>query len=257
MNRTTGLLRRLTMTGLIAAVALLALGALPAAAQDATPTPESNATMRTITVTGHGAITVTPDIASVTLGMTNTSRTLEAAQTDVSDRLAAVTKVLEANGVAKDDIQTAGYNVSIQYDYDRDGNLKGISGYTVSSGLNVTVRKVADLGVILDQSVTAGANLVSNVSFNVSDPSKPASQARALAVKDARAKADEYAKASGTVVTGVVSIEETSAPQPAPRVMSAEAAPSGGAAKAVPVSAGTTEVDVDITIVFEIAQPNG
>lgn len=249
------LIRRTISTTLLAAVALLALGALPVAAQDATP-PVGNATTRTITVTGHGSVTVKPDVASVTLGVTNTSKTLEAAQEDVSTRLTAVLKSLEQQGVAKDDVQTAGYNVSIQYEYDQNGNMKGIAGYTVSSGLNVTVRKIDDLGVILDNSVKAGANLVSDVSFDVSDPSKPASQARTLAVKDARAKADEYAKASGTVIVGVYSIEETSAPQPAPRTV-AMAAPSASAEKAVPVSAGTTEVDVDITIVFEIAQPNG
>lgn len=249
------LFRRMTTTALVAAVALLALGALPAAAQDSTP-PAPSGGMRTITVSGHGAVTVKPDVANVTLGVTNTSKTLEAAQEDVSNRLAAVLKTLEEHGVAKDDVQTAGYNVSIQYEYDNDGNMKGIAGYTVSSGLSVTVRKVDDLGVILDQAVTAGANLVSNVSFDVSDPSKPASQARDLAVKDARAKADEYAKASGTVVVGVYSIAETAAPQPAPRSVSM-AAPAASAEKAVPVSTGTTEVDVDVTIVFEILQPNG
>lgn len=255
MTKSRGLYRRVAMTGLVAAVALLVLGTLPAAAQEATPA-STGGPMRTITVAGHGAVTVKPDVATVTLGVTNTSKTLEAAQTDVSNRLAAVLKSLETHGVAKDDIQTAGYNVSIQYEYDSDGNMKGIAGYTVSSGLNVKVRKIDDLGVILDQSVSAGANLVSNVSFDVSDPSKPASQARELAVKDARAKADEYAKASGTVVIGVASIEETSAPQPAPRSV-AMAAPGASAEKSVPVSAGTTEVAVDITVVFEILQPNG
>ena len=257
MNKPLGQFRRLAMTGFVAAVALLVLGTLPAAAREATPPAStSTQTMRTITVSGHGAVTVTPDVAYITLGATNTSKTLEAAQTDVSDRLAAIMKSLEANGVAKADIQTSGYNVSIQYEYDRDGNMKGIAGYTVTSGLNVTVRKLASLGAILDQSVTAGANLVSNVSFGVSDPSKPASQARDLAFKDARAKADEFAKASGTVVTGVVSIEETSAPKPAPQPV-AMAAASGAEARSVPVSAGTTEVTVDISVVFEIAQPNG
>lgn len=256
MKTPRGLFRRVALTGLMVAMAALALGALPAAAQVSTPPAGAGGSMRTITVTGHGAVTVKPDVATVTLGVTNTSKTLEAAQEDVSTRLAAVLKTLAARGVAKDDIQTAGYNVSIQYEYDSDGNMKGIAGYTVSSGLNVTVRKIDDLGVILDQAVSAGANLVSNVSFDVSNPSKPASQARTLAVKDARAKADEYAKASGTVVVGVASIEETAAPQPAPRSV-AMAAPSGAAEKAVPVSAGTTEVDVDITVVFEILQPNG
>lgn len=257
MNTPLGPLRRLALIGAIAAFALVALGTLPAAAQQATPPPSpTSGTMRTITVTGHGAVMVTPDVAYLSLGATNTSKTLEAAQTDVSDRLAAIMKALEANGVAKADIQTSGYNVSIQYEYDRDGNMKGIAGYTVTSTLNVTVRKFNTLGAILDQSVTAGANLVSNVSFDVSDPSKPASQARDLAFKDARAKADEFAKASGTVVTGVVSIEETSAPKPAPQPV-AMAAASGAEARSVPVSAGTTEVDVDISVVFEIAQPNG
>lgn len=247
-------IRRIAAMAVLATIALLALGALPAAAQEATPA--ASGAMRTITVSGHGSVTVQPDTATVNLGVTNTSTTLEAAQNDVSSRLTAVMKTLEDHGVAKDDIQTAGYNVSIQYEYDDNGNMKGIAGYTVTSDLNVKVRKIDDLGVILDEATKAGANLVSGVSFDVGDPAKPAAQARALAVKDARAKADEYAKASGTVVVGVYSIEETSAPQAAPQPMAA-GAESRSAAKAVPVAAGTTEVEVDVTIVFEIAQPNG
>ena len=79
-------------------------------------------------------------------------------------------------------------------------------------------------------------------------------------MNDARTKADEYARLSGALITGVFSLEETSAPAPAAQeyymedvAMSADAE----ASRAVPISPGTTEVVVTVDIVYSIDAGNG
>ena len=242
-------------TALVIALTSLSVASTTAAAQVATPVPEEP--VRTITVAGHGSVNVTPDTASVELGVTETNTSLEAAQDQVSIRLDAIIATLREQGVADDDIQTASYNVQILYEYDNNGNLRGINGYTVTSTLKATIRTLDTLGVILDSAVGAGANLLYGISFYVDDPTAPASQARQLAVQDARTKADELASAAGVSIVGVFSIQETSAPLPPPEVFdgrgmadmaAAEAAPSQ-----VPVQAGSTEIGVDVVVVFEIS----
>ncbi|MGI8404820.1 MAG: SIMPL domain-containing protein [Thermomicrobiales bacterium] len=221
-----------------------------------TPTPTTNP--RTISVSGTGIVTMEPDLADIAIGVQNQSKSLATAQSNNTTAVESVTKVLTDAGIDKKDIQTSGYNISPISKNDDNGNYVGITGYQVTTSLSITVRDITKVGTLLDAVVTAGANQVLGVSFSVADPSKPASAARKAAVEDARAKADELAQASGLVVTGVVSIQETSAPTPKSQSYGAEsvgAAPS--AARQVPVSPGTTELEVDVQIVFEVTPANG
>ncbi len=226
-------------------------------AQTATPIPPTEPT-RTISVNGRGSVDVTPDTATVELGVTETNTSLAAAQEQSNTRLEAILAALAEQGVAEEDIQTSSYNVQILYEYDDNGNLRGVNGYTVSSTLTVTVRAVDTLGTLLDAAVTAGANVVYGISFSVDDPTEPASEARRLAVEDARAKADELATAAGVSVVGVISIQETTSPAPPPMPFGTGAADMAAEARsAVPVQAGTTEVIVEVVVVFELAANNG
>jgi len=234
-------------------------GTLWTSRASAQPTPPAGEEpLNTITVSGAGSVNVTPDTAMVVLGVESEDQSLEAAQDDASTRLAAITEVLTAAGVAAEDIQTASYGVNPIPRYDDEGNYRGIQGYQVSTSLSVTVRDTTILGKLLDDAVGAGANAVYGISFFVDDPSGPESEARALAVQDARAKADEYAEAAGVVIIGVHTLVETSAPTPKAQDYRYEAdAVSAAAPSEVPISVGSTQVEVNVEIVFEVQQANG
>lgn len=245
---------------IVAALALmLSILLTPHAA--AQSTPETPADIRTISVSGTGRINVDPDTADVALGVETTNTSLEAAQTQVTENLTAVTTVLTDAGVAAEDIVTSSYNIYPVPEYDRDGNYEGVSGYQVSATLTVTIRDITTVGTILDDAVAGGATGVFGVSFYVADPAGPAREARSLAVEDARAKADEYATASGVLITGVYSIVEASAPEPAAREQDFDIAAADAAAPSeaqpVPISPGQSEIRVDVEIVFVIEQANG
>lgn len=224
-------------------------------------TPETPVNIRTISVSGTGKVNVDPDTADVVLGVETTNTSLETAQTEVTRNLGSVTEVLTGAGVAAEDIVTSSYNIYPVPKYDRDGNYEGVSGYQVSATLTVTIRDITQVGAILDAAVEGGATGVFGVSFYVADPAGPAREARTLAVEDARAKADEYATASGVLITGVYSIVETSAPEPAAREQEFDVAAARSEAPAeaqpVPISPGQSEIRVDVAIVFEVEQANG
>ena len=209
--------------------------------------------MRTISVTGTGIVTVDPDVATFTVGVMKVATELADAQTQVVTALESITKTITDAGIDAKDVVTSGYSVNPIANYDNDGNYIGVKGYEVSSNLTVTVREIDSVGTLLDSVVTAGANQVWGISFTVDDPSGPASQARQAAVADARQKADELATAAGAVVTGVFSIAETSSPSPKGMEYAAPmAADSAGNARSVPVSTGSTSIEVDVLVVFEI-----
>ena len=257
----TSLKQRGARVGFLAAI-LLGFTLLASPFASAQATPEATDPLRTISVSGTGTVKVDPDTARIDLGVIANNESLEVAQTEVTEGLESITGVLTDAGIAEEDVTTTSYNVYPVPEYDRDGNYVGIERYEVSSGLSVIVRDVDSVGTILDAAVEGGANNVWGISFYVDDPSAAASQARTLAVEDARSKADELATAGGMVVTNVVTITETSSPDPVAREFDYG---SGGAADMemaeqaapVPVSPGQTSIRVDVQVTFEIEQAAG
>lgn len=246
--------------GIVAMMALAFTLVFSPFAKAQTPETGSDEVVRTVSVEGTGIVQIAPDTASISLGVVANEESLADAQKNVSDGLAATTSALTEAGILPEDISTTSYNVSPIAEYDRDGNYVGIERYEVSSGLTVVVRDIESVGTILDMAVTAGANNVWGISFYLEEPAEAASQARQAAVDDARGKADELATASGSVVVGVISINETSSPAPAPLDYTfARGAADADMAEAssVPMSPGQTTVTVSVSIVFEIAPAAG
>ena len=245
-------------TALVAFFALALFFAPLAGAQEG-PTPDS---LRLISVSGEGRVTAEPDTASVMFGIESRNEALALAQDEVSESAETLTAMLVENGIAEDDIRTSSYDVVPVNEYDRNGNFVGVEHYMVTLSITVKIRDLDQVGTILDEGVTAGATYVGGISFYVDDPSPYMAQAREAAVNDARTKADEYARLSGAIITGVFSLRETSAPAPAAQdfymedaVVAADSAESP--ARSVPVSPGTTEIVVNIDVVYTIEPGNG
>lgn len=202
-----------------------------------------------IIVSGEGRARVKPDIAVTTIGVDITSATLADATSQANTKTAAIIAKLKSMGIDDNDIQTINYNVNpITKPLSNDA-VPSITGYHVSNQLKVTVRKIDDLGKVLDAAVGAGANSISGVSFTVSDAKPLQAQARTAAIKDAQDKADQLAKGAGLQLGKMVMLSEgTSGPVPFARADAAFAAPSA----AVPVQTGEIEIVVNVDARFAI-----
>jgi uncharacterized protein YggE len=255
-SRRTGMLSRLGPLVLFTLAIMLA--ATPAATAQ-TPVPADS--LRTISVSGMGRVSASPDTASVMFGIESRNEALAVAQDEVTANTETLTAMLLEKGIAQDDILTASYDVFPVNEYDRNGNFVGIDHYQVTLNLSVTVRDLDLVGTLLDEGVTSGATYVGGISFYVEDPGPYMNEAREAAVNDARVKADQYAQLSGAVITGVFSIEETSAPMPAAQqfdmMEASDAEASSEVARSVPVSPGQTEIIVMIDVVYTIEPGNG
>ncbi len=224
----------------------------------ATPTGATGDTTHTITVSGSGTVTLTPDVARIGLGITVSKPTVEAARAEAAQVMTAIIAAAKGQGVDAKDIATTSIDLSPQYSSDcvyapaatscpKPGT---IVGYTMNEQVRVTVRNLDRAGAVIDAATAAGATNVSGISFDVADPDKAAADARNAAIADARAKAEGMAKAAGVAVVGVVSITETSSPTPMPYAYADRAA--AGVAS-TPVSPGTQDVVATVTMIFEIS----
>lgn len=244
--------RRLARLVLGLAVGLALVVALTSAvAAQATPSPTTE--NPTISVSGTGTITVDPDVAYVTLGVTKTETRLSDAQDQVNQIMTSITDIATSDGVDKKDIKTVDYSVTVINKLDTDGNIIGVQGYTVSNTVTIAVRDLDSVGKLLDQMVSAGANMVYGISFGLSDPTSATEQARQAAAADAKAKANDYSAALGVTIIGVQSLQETLTPPVLARESSGAVAPASLAdSSAVPVSAGSMEITVTVQVVFLI-----
>jgi uncharacterized protein len=199
-----------------------------------------------ITVTGTGSGTGTPNQLILSMGVQVTGSTVDSALGQSNQAVRRVTQVLRARGVAGADIQTSDFNIWPNY----QGNSQIPSSYTVSESLTATLTKLGNAGGQIEAAVHAGGNVVtvSNVSLNLTDTGSLLASARAAAVRDARAKATQFAKALGEPLGPVISISpvQTTYLQPYATFGTTQAASS----KAVPVSRGSQKVSVSITVVY-------
>ncbi len=204
----------------------------------------------TISVVGEGRILVDPDIANLSLGVESTAPTLSEAQADAARRMQAVIDALLAQGVAREDIRTGRLSISPIYD-NRDGGQ--IRGYRAANLVQVKIRDLNRIGTIVDTVTAAGANRVEGISFAVENLAPPKDRARAEALANARAKAEQLASLAGVRIVGVKSIVEAD-PAARPVPIAREAAmPMGAAAAApTPVEPGTQEVQTQVSVTYVV-----
>ena len=226
---------------------------VPAAiAQVQTQTPFIPPVAETISVTGTGKSSVTPDRFTFTVGVQTVAQTVEEAVNQNNTKVAAAVAALKRGGATDAQIRTSNFSIWPQQDYSQ-GNLPKILGYQVSNNVTVTRNNIGDAGKLLQAAVNAGVNTSSGLQFEVSDPAKGRDQGMRAAYEDARAKAATLAQAAGRTIGRALTISEGAQiappPYPRPMAMRAEAAQ---AVSDIPVESGTQENSYTISVVFEL-----
>ena len=257
-------LRSLLLTALLLlalAVAYLLGGSggagTPAQAADDTGTaapPEQ----RVLTMTGSGDASAVPDQLSFGLTVSLTRPALDTALDDASATTERVLRTLAAHGVERSDVQTTGLSMHAVYDY-HPYDPPTIRGYQVSQRASVLVGRLVDGGAAVSAAVESGGNevRVGNIRLLVGDPDAVMEKARDAAVAEARAKAEQYAEASGQSLGDVVTLKEVrTKPLPTARdqftmLRSASYDAAASVAK-VPIRAGKENASVTVQVVWEL-----
>jgi len=211
---------------------------------------------RTIQVSAEGKIKAIPDVSKITAGVEITKATSDEAQKEASTKISAIIDVIKAKGVAEKDIQTQSISVNPAYDYSASysNNTPKISGYIGSGVITITVRDVNIAQEIVVAATSGGATTVYGPQLTFSDEKlvEIKEQAQTEAVKNARAKADNLAKASGVKVGKVVMISESDlSGRYYPMMDSAAAVSTAGSTKSVnSIQPGENDISVTVNVTF-------
>lgn len=139
----------------------------------------------TMTLTGEGHVMAAPDLAVIRLGVQTTGTNLSQIQPENAQISQRIIQALRQAGVSE--IKTFQYSIDRLFEY-VDGRQID-KGYSVRNILEIQTSTMDQIGNIIDTAVTAGANVVQSISFELSDPDHYYEQALNLAVDSAIQKA--------------------------------------------------------------------
>lgn len=174
---------------------LLAFGAVVTplmAQQEATRAPERPS----ISVAAQGTSRITPDRATIQIGVLSRAATAAAASSEnarVAQRIIAAIKAL---GIGAEQISTVNYSVNPEYRHVENRSPQ-ITGYTVHNTVVVDVRQIDQVGRVIDASLGAGANMINSLDFYAANTEDARRAALAAAVGKARLDAETIARAAG------------------------------------------------------------
>jgi uncharacterized protein YggE len=205
-----------------------------------------------IIVSGQSTISVTPDTALLSTGVSVLAASAVEARDQAADSMKQLIDSVKGNGVDDKDIRTTQFSLNPEYDYSSSGSPR-LTGYRVTHMLSVKVKDLDNVAQVIDDAVDAAGNpvQVGGVTFTVENPDAVLSSARAGAMAEAKAKAQELANLSGVTLGAPVSIAETSSGgQPSPLYY--EAAKGVGVAGATSIQPGQLDVTVNIQVTYGI-----
>ena len=212
-------------------------------------TPGEPTLVESVSVSGSGSVFVEPDTALLSLGVSLREDTAQEARDSVAELTDKLVGSLKNNGVDEKDIKTTNFNLYPEYDY--RGDEQRLLGYRLTHTLSVKVRDLERVGEVLDDAVDAVGNdlQISGISFTVDEPDQFLSEARADAMAQAKAKAEELAELGDRELGRALTISE-GAVSPPPMYYAAFSPLAE--ADYTSIQTGELELSVNVQVTYEM-----
>lgn len=167
----------------------------------------------TVSATGSGEVTAEADLAVVSVSVTATADSADAARERVATDAERMRQALRDAGIADDAVETASYRVNPEYNH--SGDSREVVGYRAVHTYSVEVEPDR-AGEVVDVAVGNGADQVDNVAFTLTDETRAELRQQAIenAVDAARADAETMASASDLTLGDVRSVSTDGGSQP-------------------------------------------
>jgi len=217
---------------------------LTAQAQDSRATIEP---IPQIAVTGRGEVKVSPDRATIQVSVQTRAVSAAAAASENATKQQSVLTALRSLGLQNDQLSTINYNVYPEQRYEQ-GKEPVIVAYNVTNTILVDVRKLNQVGPVIDAALSHGANMIASLQFYASNTETARRSAIATAIEKARADAEAAARAAHGSLGSLleINIGAYSPPPPRPMMMARVA---GGVAQmdSTPINPGEETLSVEVS----------
>ena len=163
---------------------------------------------RLITVSGESEVKVMPDQVVIVVGVETLDRSMEEAKRQNDRQVKDIADIAKGAGVKEGDIGTDFLAVDARYD--EPYKQKKFVGYNVRRRIVITLNDISKFETLLSDLLSGGVEEIQNVQFLTTESRKYRDQARSMAIKAAREKAEALTTDLGVALGKPYSIEEKS-----------------------------------------------
>ena len=159
-----------------------------------------------ITVAGEAVVNVKPDKIVITFGIETSDADVNTAKQKNSELMKKAVGVAKDCGVHEQDIQTD--RLSIEPRWEDGYKQQKFLGYFVHNTMMVTLSDLEQLDKLITSALQAGINRLNGVDFQTTEFKKYREEARELALKAAREKAEKMSAVLGQTIGKPLQINE-------------------------------------------------
>ena len=201
-----------------------------------------------ITVSGEGKVKVVPDQATITATVETKGNDAKVVKKQNDDQMDAVLKLIKKMNLSPADYRTQRVALNPIYDYE-----KKKTSYNATQTVEIIVRDLNKYDELMEGLVGQGINRIDNVVFQSSKLAQYESEARKLAMKEAKHKAEDYVSVLGQKVGKAMIISDNSqsySPQPVYARMKTMAMESDSMASNETLAVGEITITANVSVNF-------
>ncbi|WP_395051405.1 SIMPL domain-containing protein [Flavobacterium sp.] len=201
-----------------------------------------------INVSGEGKVKTAPDQASISISIETKGTKADDVKKENDKKMDAILKFIKKSNIAKEDFQTQRVSLNPNYDYEKKKH-----NYIATQSVQILLKDLSKYDVLMEGLVDEGINRIDNVEFKSSKMKELQSDARKLAIKDAKAKAEDFVSVLGQKVGKAILISDNSQNYnpPAPRMMYAmKSTAMDESAPRETLAVGEIEITANVSVSF-------
>lgn len=164
-----------------------------------------------IKVSSFAEKSIDPNIMNVQIQVWAKGASAQAAQESAAKTQKNIKDLIEKYKIKKDDVQTMSFQVNPDYTYDQKSGVSRIQGYSANQTTMIVFKNIDQAGLFLDQisrsdkSDKTGVNIL-GIDWDSDKKGQAESETVAAAVKSAKLRAEELAKAAQVRIKGVYQV---------------------------------------------------
>jgi uncharacterized protein YggE len=202
-----------------------------------------------INVSGEGKVKAVPDQVTILATVETKGTNAKEVKKQNDQQMEAVLKLIKSTNLPAGDYKTKRVSLNPQYDYEKKKH-----SYNATQTIEILLRDLSKYDELMEGLVDQGINRIDNVTFQSSKLAQYQSDARKLAIKDAKMKAEDYVSVLGQKVGAGITITDNSQtynPQPV-YAMKSMAMEADGASPRETMAAGEIEIIANVTVSFKL-----
>lgn len=207
----------------------------------------NQSTIPMVMVTGEGIVNVVPDQVTIKSRIEHEGLNAQEVKKQNDAVVDRVIKYLRSQGIPEKNIRTDYVNLNKNYDY----NTKKYS-YAANQSISIQLDDLKNYEKIMSGLLEQGLNRIDGIQFKSSEIEKHTTEARRLAVLNARSKAREYAAPLDQTIGKAISISEVETNQFVPVYRQEMMKASDASGSQETLAPGEMEVRARVTIGFQL-----